>query len=1050
MARRLYRSSFLLVALGRLALSQVTGGTISGVVTDPSGRPVPGVSIAVTRVATRELRTLSTDTAGFYVAPNLPPADYEITASRTQFASRTTHVTLAVSVELELNFALQLGTVNQSIDAEEPNGVDHVSATLGEVVNQRAVQELPLNGRSWTDLAELNPGVAPVEAIVSYTTGPNRANRGYGAQIAVSGGRPQQNNYLLDGISINDYSNGGPGSVLGGNLGVDAIQEFSILSGNYPAMYGKASGGVISGITRSGTNEFHGAAYEFIRNSALDARNFFDGHSPPAFRRNQFGADAGGPIRRERTFFFGNYEGIRQSTGVTDVVTVPSAAARAGDLSTGKVTVSPAVQPYFAFYPLPNAGLLGAGDTGVFKFTAQQPTNEDFANARVDHRLSKHDDLFGSYRIDNAEFSTPDTLATQLLDSNTRAQTASITESHVFGPAALNSLRFGISRDVAIANLSANALIPAAADTSLGVLPGQYAPGITVPGLTAFSGGLGGAGTYFFHYTSLQLYDDFFFTAGRHSIKFGGALERMRNNILARSEPDGQFTFNSLAGFLTDSPATFNIGLASSLTPRGLRQTLAAGYVQDDWRVASRLSVNLGLRYEMVTVPTEVQGKLSVLRAITDAQPHLGNPYFANPTLRNFEPRVGLAWDPFGTGKTSVRAGFGIYDELPLTYQFELLSTLVAPFYINRTVSSLPPGSFPSGAVSLLKPASLAQAYIEPNPHRNYVLQWNVSVERALSRDTTAAITYVGNHGVHDPFRTDDVNLVLPTQTAQGFEWPTPIGSGTVLNPNAGQIRALFWEGSSIYHALQLQLRRRMSHGLQLEGAFTWSKSIDDGSSTLVGNAFSNSYNGPPFFDLKLDRGVSDFNIPRLAVISGIWEIPAGNVSAGLAGAFLRGWQLGGILRASDGIPFTPLIAGDALGEKSAATEDFPNRVVAPGCGAAVNAGNPNHYINTSCFTFPTPANLLGDSGRNILEGPGLVNLDISAAKAIYFPGLPETLHAQFRAEFFNALNRANFLPPLDNLKLFDATGHPVAGAGLIDATATTSRQIQFALKLVW
>src|SRR5580698_2997470 len=249
--RLCYWGLFFLVALGRLAVSQVTGGTISGVVTDPSGRSVPGASIAIISVATRELRTLSTDASGFYVAPNLPPAEYEITASRSEFANRTTHVTLTVGAEQELNFALQLGTVNQNIDAEEPNGVDHVSATLGEVVNQRAVQELPLNGRSWTDLAELDPGVAPIEAMVSYTTGPNRANRGYGTQIAVSGGRPQQNNYLLDGISINDYSNGGPGSVLGGNLGVDAIQEFSILSENYSAGYGRASGGVINATTRS-------------------------------------------------------------------------------------------------------------------------------------------------------------------------------------------------------------------------------------------------------------------------------------------------------------------------------------------------------------------------------------------------------------------------------------------------------------------------------------------------------------------------------------------------------------------------------------------------------------------------------------------------------------------------------------------------------------------------------------------------------------------------------------------------------------------------------
>jgi hypothetical protein len=527
-------------------------------------------------------------------------------------------------------------------------------------------------------------------------------------------------------------------------------------------------------------------------------------------------------------------------------------------------------------------------------------------------------------------------------------------------------------------------------------------------------------------------------------------LERMRNNILALSNPNGQFTFNSLADFLTNRPASFNVGLAQSLTPRGLRQTVVGGYLQDDWRAYSNLTINLGLRYEMATVPTEVQGKLSALRNITDAQPHLGDPLFANPTLRNLEPRVGLSWDPLGDGKTAVRSGFGIYDVLPLTYEFELLSSLVAPFYVNSTVTNPPPGSFPAGATSLLNATSLAKAYIEPAPHRNYAMQWNLNIQRTLARDLSGMVAYVGSHGVHNPFRTDDINMVLPTATAAGYLWPSPVGSGAVLNSNAGQIRALFWEGTSTYNALQLQIRRNMRRGFQIEGAFTWSKSIDNGSSTLVGNAFSNTFNGPHFYDLRLDRGVSDFNIPRVAVINGLWEVPSSMTSRPGLRFFRNGWQISSIFKVSDGIPFTPLIAGDPLGQKSAAPADFPNRLTGADCKSLVNPGNASHYIKTQCFTYPAPGTLLGNAGRNILTGPGKANLDFSVVKNTRIQKMSDTLRAQFRTEIFNALNRANFLPPLDNLKLFDAKGQPIASAGLLSATATAARQIQLALKLIW
>lgn len=330
------------------------GSTVSGVVTDPSGASVPGAKLEFRNVATRIARQLSTNANGFFAAPNLSPGMYAIAVSAAGFQTQTVEVTVATDAEQQMNFALRVGPVNERVQVTAPPpGIELATSAVGAVVSGATIVALPLNGRSWTDLAALQPGVAPIEAQPSYAGGNSRGNRGFGAQLAISGARPQQNNYRVDGISINDYSNGGPGSVLGGNLGVDAVQEFSLLTDNYPAAYGRASGGVISASTRSGSNALHGSAYEFIRNSAVDARNFFDKAGPPPFRRNQFGGSAGGPVAKEKTFVFVDYEGIRQSTGATSVATVPSSAARQGILSTGDIPVDPAVARYLAFFRFP-------------------------------------------------------------------------------------------------------------------------------------------------------------------------------------------------------------------------------------------------------------------------------------------------------------------------------------------------------------------------------------------------------------------------------------------------------------------------------------------------------------------------------------------------------------------------------------------------------------------------------------------------------------------------------------------------------------------------
>src|SRR5262249_5697209 len=492
-----------------------------------------------------------------------------------------------------------------------------------------------------------------------------------------------------------------------------------------------------------------------------------------------------------------------------------------------------------------------------------------------------------------------------------------------------------------------DAINPAAADTSLGFAPGRAVGLINIAGISNFQGGLGAVGEFDFHFNSYQIYDDAFYTRGTHALKFGVMVEHIQANQLGTANPNGQFIFGSVANFLTNKPTSFNAPLASGISPRDLRETVFGSYLQDDWKWRPNLTLNLGLRYELATVPTEADNKLSTLVNLTDAQPHLGSPYFANPTKRNFAPRVGFAWDPFHNGKTSARGAFGIYDVLPLTYQFQLLSIFAAPFQQLGNIANLAPGAFPKTAFTLLTANRLRYAFIEQHPKRNYVEQWNLTLQREVAPDLTVQIGYVGSHGAHQPFRADDVNTVQPTLTAQGYAWPTPRGSGNLLNPNVGQISAIFWQVSSTYHALNLQVTKRLSHGFQIQGSYTWAKSIDPGSSSVAGDTFGNSVSSLPLFDPRLRRGISDFDIRHNLVINSLWQIPAPESWSGLAGFLAKGWQLGGIFQASTGLPFTATIGGDPLGLNSADTYAFPNRVAEPGCEHPVNPVNSDHYIKT-------------------------------------------------------------------------------------------------------
>ena len=1092
--------------------AQVAGGTLSGTISDPSNVGIPKAEVVVANLDTGVSRSVTTDDDGFYTVVNLMAGQYDVTVTAAGFSTEIRKgVTISVGDRTSIDLVLKVGEASKTtivVTGETPQ-VQLASSTISDVVNETTVRELPLNGRSWTDLTTLQAGTNAIVTQPSFATGSDRGNRGFGSQVTISGSRPQQNNYRLDGISVNDYANGSPGSVLGGTLGVDAIKEFSVLTSNYSAEYGKTSGGVINAITQSGTDSFHGSAYEFIRNSAVDAKNYFDLHNAPipAFKRNQFGGTVSGPIITKRTFFFADYEGIRQSLGVTSLNTVPSPAARVGLLcsipqgppnpcSPTQLPVGPntdangvdlSAKAYLTFFPVPNGPLIGNGDAGLFTFSGQQIINENFVTTRVDHKLTDSDNLFGTYIFDQAPYTSPDGFGNVLLTTKTSRQDFIAEETHIFTPAFANALRFGFGHEKVANDQSLKALNPAAADPTLAAMPGEVgAAQVSIAGITPFTGGIGGNPTYYYYWNSFQAYDDAFVNKGKHTIKFGFAFERDMLNVTALSNPTGVFKFGPLSSFdssgnfidssfLQNIPKTFNAGLASTLTPRHLRQSIVGGYIQDDWRIRPHLTLNIGVRYEMATVPTETDGKLSNLPTLSAASPHLGSPYFQNPTLRNFDPRIGFSWDVFHNGKTAVRGGFGQFDVLPLLYQYTILSSLAAPFFELGSIHA-PAGSFYQGVAPLLTANSLRATYIDPNPKRGYVMQYNLNVQQQLTSTLNGMIAYVGSRGVHEPFRTDDANVVLPTLTSAGYLYPNPVGSGSVINPNYGDIRAMFYDGRSYYDAMELQVTKRMTHGLQLQADYTWSKSIDTGSATVAGDTFANSISSLDWFNLKVDRGLSDFNVGHTFILNVIWQAPSPKLGLKAAEWAVSGWQLGLIFKASDGVPFTPTFGtdGDPRGLNSSDPWDYPSRLTAPGCGTLTNPGNPSNYIKTQCFGIPTAPNqafytancdptqgnaallqcfnLRGNAGRNILIGPGITNLDFSLFKNNYVRKISESFNVQFRAEIFNILNHPNFAPPANgtNTDIFNSSGAPNSAAGLLTSTTTTSRQIQLAIKAIF
>lgn len=1118
-SHRLVGTSLAVLCLG-LFLSvpssgQVSGGSITGTVTDPTGAVIPDATVNIVARGTGVGHILKTTPTGLFNQPNLDPGNYDVTIEAQGFSSVKTEAIVDVGHDTVLAIKLPVGTVsNQVIDVLSASPtVDLGSTQLNQTVDGKTLRELPLNGRDWTSLSILEPNVHTVDNQLSISAGDNsRSNRGVGTQISIGGTRPQQNNYRLDGVTTNDYSGAGPGGALGGTLGVDAIQEFTVVTSNATSDYGRTSGGVVSAVTREGTNQFHGSAYEFFRNSALDAKNYFSTTTAP-FKRNQFGGTIGGPIHKDKAFFFFNYEGLRQSRTTATIDTVPSPNAHKGLLqctqtatasnkscltdpggtvappnSVGlqQFTIDPNVAPYLILYPQPNAGI--NGDTGTWTFNSSADSTEDLYTGRADYTFSDKDSMHATALNDASTDSQPDGFNFVLTGLDITRRVYSVQESHTFSPNIVNFIHAGYAYTFSIAPASSTAINPLANDTALGFVPGANVGEMQIGGLSTFFGGVNAEGVYAWHYHSYQAGDDVYITRGAHSIQAGFSYERIQSNDLG-NVTNGYYVFGSYANFIGNAPTSFTSNIPGKSIPIYLRQSVYGAYLMDTYHFRKNLTLTAGLRYEPISSVGEKYGHLGVMLTPTDPAPTVVSTLYSNPSLLNFSPRVGVAWDPFGDGKTSVRAAFGIYDMLPLTYLFTLSTVSVAPFGTTANLSPAPVGSFGAYSTNTSNPKlayNLAianptnkTAYIQRNFSRPYIEQYILNVQQELARGVSVEAGYIGSHGVRMPLKSNDGNIVepLPTSTIQNLTWPalvptttskgtTYATSGTKLNPAVGAEDTTLFNESTIYNALIVALRGS-GQNYRLGISYTWSKSLDESSSSNGGTNYVNSLIAPFPNYIARFKGPSDFNVAQNIVINGLYNLQGSKNGNSFVKAVSSGYQLGGIFRVATGLPFTPLISGDPLGLSSANTFSFPNRLYGPGCtGNPTDMSQKNNYnfLKRQCFSYPMPIPgpngtyfpQIGNLARNSIYGPGITSLDISMVKNTAVPKFGELARVEFRAEAFNVLNHPNFqVPSRANSVIYKGSTVPSTPGGasdlqLLTVTSTTERQIQFGLKLIF
>jgi carboxypeptidase family protein len=1067
----------MLLALGSGEVKAQTTGTIYGRVSDPNNSAVSGATVTAANLGTDTKRTVSTNTDGEFSFTLLPVGKYDITVEAQGFKSFVQRaVELQVESNLRVNPKLELGAISEQVTiTDQASQVDAASSTLGKVVEQRRIVDLPLNGRNFLELGLLQAGVAPpVSGIDAVGSGTNNTPGGTKFNFAVNGMRITSNNHLLDGVNNVEPVTGAAMIV----PSPDVLQEFRILTNSYAAEFGRAGGSVVTVLTRSGSNAFHGSVFEFLRNDVFDARNTF-APQVPELNQHQFGFTLGGPIVTNKTFFFGGYEGFRQDKGIPVSAPVPTLRVRQGDFSqeaikpidpfTGQRFPNDVIPPQrinavsrnlLELWPEPNQG------ANIWAAAPSGSNDRDQFVVRVDHQLSAANTLTGRYIFDKgvrllplghfASNAAPNIQVPGFSNQEAnRFHNLLLADTHVFSPRWINDFRFSYQR----ANVASGEPVDQVDPDTLGftfprVSSIDVAPVIAVSGITGLGPPIFSQRVYNFY----QFINNVGYNQATHSVKFGAEVRRTHLSSLFTSIGNGSFTFNGLAS--RNAQADLLLGFpflflqAAGKEDKSLRQTAAYFYVQDDFRVSRNLTLNLGLRYELSPGFTEdenllltfIPGQQSVLSPTLPAGLlHSGDPgvpdtIFKTPKT-NFAPRLGFAWDPFGDGKSSVRAAYGLfYDEAGLVQTYNVFQ---APDFQPIAVLVFPPSfADPFAGNSPFKPPLQLPFQVGPGTTNTWIAadfrparvqHWNLTLQRQLTSALAVEIAYVGNKASHLQGNIDVNQALFTTNATTGnvaSRRPfSSFGSGL-------QVTSIF---ESNYHGLQSTLTHRLQHGLSFQIAYTWSKAIDDITAPTAFFLFPGQTSRiQDVRNPQLDRGLSAFDLRHRFVTSFDYELPFFRSSAKAVQHVLGGWRWSGIVTLQSGRPFTvadsadPNRDGDTVADRTNVIRDpnLPN-----------DQRTTARWFDTAAFQRFTTAQAphLGNAGRNIVFSDGVINFDMGLTKAFSF-GTEKAF--EVRWEVFNLFNHPNYGVPVND---FNSPNF-----GRVLSTTTTERQMQFGFKFVF
>jgi hypothetical protein len=1010
-----------------------TAATITGVVRDASGGALPRVQLTLRQTETSVTRSTASDHDGRFVFAVLPVGRYELRAELAGFRTLVRQDTpLTVGETRVLSLVMEVGGVEQEITVSGGASIVNTQTPeLSYLVGEKSIESLPLNGRNYTDLAVLQPGV------IAYPHRDGGSVVAHGLGMSINGQDYRSNVYLLDGTLQNDFTNGPAGSAAGTALGMDTIREFRVESNAYSAEFGRNYGGQINVLTKSGTNAVRRSAYTYHRNDALDARNYFDVAGKPDFWRNQFGGTVGGPIQRDRLFYFVGYEGLREKLGKTISSFVPDANARRGTLPDGPVTISAGVQPYLDAMPAPNGPAIGGGlATHTFRF--DQKLNEDFGQGRLDYNLGQRHQFFGRYTYDDGAQRLPTDYPQFPRTFLSRNQFLTGEYRNIWSDRTLQTFRLGFSRtrigQTVEANL-ASALPPFVAGRPM-------VGDIDIGGMQRFgpqsSADLRLAQNVF----STQY--DLTQTRGRHLVKAGMLAERYRDDMSNPTFSLGIYTFANLRAFLENRPLRF-VGLSpDGQIDRDWRFTLFGFYAQDSVQVNPRLTLTGGLRYEFTTMPIDKGRRDSALINLGDPAPTVGRLYEGS-RYTNVSPRAGVAWDVVGDGRTSVRGGYGLY--FNTNNQQNLIVTVSNPPATPRVIIAAP--TFPSPPFARGVGNSIRPVQWDLDTPRLHV--WNVSVQRALPGDVLLTVGYAGSRGKH-LLRSGDVNVPTPQVQPDGRLLFPPAGTPRP-NRSFSTIELKRSDGNSWYKALVFEVRRQWRNGLSFQSSYTWSRTDD---TTQASTFFSDATNGTtsafPEFGTEYNKGPADWDTPHNWVFNIIWDVPFARRLTGVTGALLDGWQLTGIGHLRNGQPLTVFVQSNRSRSQwspsLAPNVGLDRPDMAPGrTPASAVAGRPDQWFDASAFRLQ-PAGTLGNSGRGAFRGPNLRTVDIAAVKSVR---MRSRSRLEIRLEVFNAFNRTNFGNP--TLVAFAGAAdneQPLASFGRIRSTVTSARQVQLGLRVAF